>query len=771
MGSDIVLEPPIVAYVGRGPAIDPDGRFRLERVDPESIAGYAPHADCVVLEEPGGGLDALERLRGTSTPTVLYDRTADPAVAARATRAGVTEYVVDDGPQPPIDRIADVAGVGEKRPSEPNRTSAGTSALRSAVSEGSNSLTETLEGILEAGRKRFGVEFGALSRIDGTDYTVVVGDDDAPATLPETHCHRTVRLDQPCSLPDTARALGNGDTAGIFSRLGCYFGTTITVGGDRYGTLWFGDGSPRRDLSDAERQFLELLADVAGSEIAADRRQRTLQVDLDRHGRVITEILDAWADVRDAESPDRIAEIAVTAAERIATVEIGAVRLFGRDRTVAVATTAEGRTGEGTDDLVLRSGEPPIGDGGVEAASTEIPIGDRGVLSIAEEAARIPEPDHRRLSLLAAIIGSALSPIEDGPEPTTDTEREPEPERPGPARFRHLFDALPDPTVDVEFADGEPIVRRVNDAFERTFGHDGAAIKGQSLNEVIVPDERTAEAKRIDESTLRRGQEPVEVERLTADGKRTFLFRGISYRYGGTERGFGVYTDVTDRLEQERRLRVLHRVLRHNLRNEMTAIIGYADMLASEGPSEECRDHAERIYDRAMAVSDLGEQVRRIQQALDVDRRRVGLDPEPLVSEIAEDFRSRHPEATIRVSTDGTEAVVGDELLKLAVENLVENAIEHHPERATVDIEVATVDDEWVDISVSDDGVGIPERERAVVSGSRKITQLDHSIGLGLWLSRWVVAGLDGQLTFGDCETGSEVTLRLRRADRITDPA
>ena len=764
-----------MAYAGRGPAIDPDGRFRLERVDTASIAAHASHADCLVLEEPGGGLDALERLRGTTTPTVLYDRAADPAVAARATRAGVTEYVIDGGAQRPIDRIAEIAGAGDGRPPESSRADAAMSSIRRVVSDDSRSLTETIGGVLEAGRERFGVEFGALSRIDGTDYTIVAGDGDAPATLSETYCRRTVRLDRPCCLPDTARALGTGDAAGVFSGLGCYFGVTVTVGGGRYGTLWFGDETPRGDPSDAERRFLELLGGVIGSQITDDRRRHELRTETDRHERAAERLVEAGDALRAAECPDRIAEIAVAAAERIATVEIGAVRLFEGGRTVAVATHRDDeRSGSDADEATLRPGELVIGDGsgegGVDAHSTAIPIGDRGVLSVSGETPSIAESDRRRLSLLTTQVESALCRIDGGDGGANGPDHETDLVEPDRARFSYLFDALPDPTVDVEFVDGEPIVRRVNDAFERTFGYGGSSIRDRPLNETIVPAERTAEAEQLDESALRRGHEAAEVERLTAEGRRTFLFRGFSYRHGGTERGFGVYTDVTDRLEQERRLRVLHRVLRHNLRNEMTAIIGYADMLAEAAPSEESREHAERIYEQAMDVSELGEQVRRIQQALDIDRQRVALDPEPLVADIAERFRSMHPEATIRVSADDVESVVGDELLKVAVENLIENAVEHHPRAATVDIEVATVDGTWVDITVGDDGPGIPERERAVVSGSREITQLDHSVGLGLWLSRWIVSGVDGQLLFGDCGTGSEVTLRLRRADgRTTD--
>jgi signal transduction histidine kinase len=201
----------------------------------------------------------------------------------------------------------------------------------------------------------------------------------------------------------------------------------------------------------------------------------------------------------------------------------------------------------------------------------------------------------------------------------------------------------------------------------------------------------------------------------------------------------------------------------------MTAIAGYADILAENAGSQEAREQAEKIYDRATNVSELGEQVRRIEQALDIDRQPAPLDPERLIGEIVDWFRSNVPEATIRIDADENSRIVADELLKIAVENLLENAIEHHPDAATIDIEIRTVDDTWVDISISDDGPGIPEREQAVVSGDRRITQLDHSMGLGLWISRWIVRGIDGRFLFGDCEDGSEVILRLPRTDEGTD--
>jgi FOG: GAF domain len=282
-------EAAVVLYAGRGPAIDPDGRFRLEHVTPGSVAEHAAFADCVVLEEPGEGLAALGRLRGTSVPTVLYDRTGDPAVAARATRLGVTEYVTDDGEGRPIDRIAAVAGVSGPPP-EDRRREAAVRSLRRTVTDGAQSSEESVEAILEAGRERFSASYGALAEIDSASYSVVVaagGIDPEPTVLEGTLCRRTARLDGPCCLPDTGRALRSRDVTGVFDRLGSYLGATVHVGDERYGTVWFGSESSRGAYSGAERRFVELLAGLLGERIEADRQRRAQQAGVARHRRAV----------------------------------------------------------------------------------------------------------------------------------------------------------------------------------------------------------------------------------------------------------------------------------------------------------------------------------------------------------------------------------------------------------------------------------------------------------------------------------------------------
>ena len=767
-----------VVYVGRGPAVDPDGRFRLERVGVGSVAERAPYADCVVVEEPGGGIEALERLRGASVPTVLYDRTADPTVAARATRLGVTEYVTDAGEGRPIDRIAAVAGIPEPTP-EPRRSAAAMETLRGAVDPGTDGLVNTVEGFLEAGRERFGASMGALAEIDGATYSIaaeVGGVDHGSTALSGAFCRRPMRFDEPCCLPDTAQACRRERVTGVFAGLGSYVGTTVRADGERYGTVWFGSEAPREPFSAAEKQFLRLLARLIGAAIETGRRRETLRETADRRGRAIRALADAEGSLRAADSAAEIADIAATAATEIADVGINEVSLVEDESSVASVGNGDGGAGEG--DESLPPGTLLIGDGsgaaGAEARSeATVQLGERGVLSVGDGTERITPSERRRLSFLAARIESALCRLDGAADdnggdggasaPTTDSAAGSVDGRPD--RLRSLFDTLPDPAVEVELVDGAPIVRRVNDAFETVFGHEQSDIEGQSLDETVVPEGCRQSARRLTDTIRHEDHTTAEVERLTDDGRATFLLRGFKYCDDGVTRGFAVYTEMTDGSEQRQRLQVLHRVLRHNLRNEMTAIIGYAEMLTETTEKAECREYSDRVYERATDVAKLGEQVRRIQQALDVDRRRAPIDPGPLVAELAERFRDRDPEANINVSTGDHGHVFADELLEIAVENLIENAVEHHPGSATVDIEVADAGEEWVDITVSDDGPGIPERERAVVSGDREITQLDHSVGLGLWLSRWVVRGAGGRLLFGDCEGGSEVTLRLQRTD------
>ncbi len=355
-------------------------------------------------------------------------------------------------------------------------------------------------------------------------------------------------------------------------------------------------------------------------------------------------------------------------------------------------------------------------------------------------------------------------------------------------RFTYLFENIPDAVVEAEYVDGEPVTRNVNPAFEEVFGYAAETVVGRHINDLVVPEDRREEGRRIDQRAIGGEQVVAEIRRQTVDGRRDFLFRGVPYSRDEGVRGFGIYTDITEQKQRGRRLAVLNRVLRHNLRNEMNLVLGYADRLAEAldaeavGADSEALEAGEpgalvaALREQARSVVELGEEARAMERALDRDDGGDVVDLAALVRTVVADCRSAHPEAIITADLPETLWVRGGESLATAVEQLVENAVEHsdrdHPRVVVSAGPRETAPDEWVAVRVADDGPGIPAHEQVPVSDEREVTQLDHGSGLGLWVVAWVARSLGGEVDYAENEPrGSVVSVHLQRAAPPTEAA
>ncbi len=230
------------------------------------------------------------------------------------------------------------------------------------------------------------------------------------------------------------------------------------------------------------------------------------------------------------------------------------------------------------------------------------------------------------------------------------------------------------------------------------------------------------------------------------------------------------FRDVTERDEHEQRLDVTQRILRHNLRNKMNVVRGWAELL-EETAGREGSEAPRQIMDAADELIDLAEKTRQmVALGEHGSSDSTPVDLRDCLTVVLDGLRSDYPRATVECSVPpGLSLRLPDEeVLSVAVENLVENAIEHNDAAEPwVEVSAARTADETC-IRVADDGPGIPETERVVLETGTE-TPLAHGSGVGLWLTYWCVSQMGGEITFAGREPrGSIVTLALPAADGTT---
>lgn len=151
-----------------------------------------------------------------------------------------------------------------------------------------------------------------------------------------------------------------------------------------------------------------------------------------------------------------------------------------------------------------------------------------------------------------------------------------------------------------------------------------------------------------------------------------------------------------------------------------------------------------------------------------------------LAYDTAADYRVRPGGVTVLCDTTGTGRVLGDPArLERVLRNLLDNAVRHASTRVSV-----TVHDGcdagggagYVELSVQDDGPGIPAQDRERVF--ERFTRLDDArsretggTGLGLAIAREIVERSGGTLRVAESEAGARLVARIPRARPATAEA
>ena len=223
-----------------------------------------------------------------------------------------------------------------------------------------------------------------------------------------------------------------------------------------------------------------------------------------------------------------------------------------------------------------------------------------------------------------------------------------------------------------------------------------------------------------------------------------------------------VLSDTTEQKRRERHLQIVSRVLRHNMANRINTIMGHVELLGERADEEE-RSHLDAIDASATSIIETSGKLRTIQEIVTGGRPAQSTDVSRTVRAVTDRYANRYPAATVTADCPDDVYARCPKGFQAALDNLVENAVEHNPAPSPSVTVTVTVGRSLLRVAVADDGPGIPETERRILEDGE--TPLQHSAGIGLWLVYCFVEQAGHELCFEPSDAGgSEVRFALDRA-------
>ena len=291
-----------------------------------------------------------------------------------------------------------------------------------------------------------------------------------------------------------------------------------------------------------------------------------------------------------------------------------------------------------------------------------------------------------------------------------------------------------------------------NDALERLYGYTTAELRAMDLSAVSANtygDSQHEFTRRVRTATTGSPQ-TFEWRIKRQDGQLRWVEITLTTQpHDGVTYVRAEVTEITNHKHNDRRMSLLQRVLRHNLRNEISVISGFADQLtdpASTIPVDIC---GAKITTAAQKLSRVVESMKQIEETITTDstahaRRSV----KSAVDRVAADVRRAYPAATIRVTEHTALWVDVNKAFDHAIRHALENGIEHADRDApTVTVEIdESPNTGRVEIRIDDEGPPIPPMELYALDDHHKTTPTCHGSGCGLFVMKWCLESLGGEL-------------------------
>jgi len=216
-------------------------------------------------------------------------------------------------------------------------------------------------------------------------------------------------------------------------------------------------------------------------------------------------------------------------------------------------------------------------------------------------------------------------------------------------------------------------------------------------------------------------------------------------------------------------LRRFTAVLAHDVRQPLTTIHGFAEMLEDRSGDDLSAEARYAIAAILRATHNLTGFVNGVVDFATASRRTPDITPvamADLVDDVVVRLQHDIAKRDASVSWNGLPEIIGDRrLLSQALQNLISNALNHTPadRKPAVVVSAEACGDGW-ELAVSDNGAGVPldERARVVQAFQRGAHAATSGAGLGLATCRRIAELHGGTLEITDAGTGgARISLRV----------
>ena len=332
--------------------------------------------------------------------------------------------------------------------------------------------------------------------------------------------------------------------------------------------------------------------------------------------------------------------------------------------------------------------------------------------------------------------------------------------------YAELFDSSPEAIVLVG-SDGR--IRRVNSEFTRLFGYTAEEAVGEPLDDLVVPEGLRGEAHELNSAALDGRLAFAEMRRRRKEGGEvevSVLAREVRIP-GEPPQMYGIYRDITDRRQAERKLREREEELRHaqkleavgklaggvahDFNNLLTVINGHTRFVLEEmGEDDALRPDLEEIERAGVRAATLTQQLlafsrRQMLRPQVLDLNRVVRDMNRMLGRLI----AEHIRLETRLEAAPASVLADRGQLEQVIMNLVVNALDAMPaggvltistdvtrlERGAVGGEHWDVEPgDYVRLLVEDTGSGMSE-ETLARAFDPFFTTKDRGKGTGLGLA------------------------------------